>query len=158
MKVLVPWLAVLLVCSVVASPVDTAYDLFDAVARQDGYALENLVSSDLYTAFTEFVDQMKALRDEDPVLVESLLQSRYRGRITVADFESLNNQEILGVLLGEVVVQPDEQVMRETAEMEGRNATVVIYYSNGASISFQMVWEDGNWRITDTSLLAYLFS
>jgi len=157
MKALVPWLAVLLVCSVAASPVDTAYDLLDAVEWQDGYALESIVSCDLYMAFTVFVDQMRALRDEDPVLVESLLQSRYMGRITVADFESLNNQEILGVLLGEVVIQPDEQVMRETAEMEGRNATVVIYYFNGASISFQMVWENGDWRITDTSLLAFLF-
>ncbi|MCD6587361.1 MAG: hypothetical protein J7K88_02280 [Candidatus Fermentibacteraceae bacterium] len=157
MKALVPWLAFVLVCSVSASPVDTAYDLLDAVAWQDGYALENLVSSDLYSAFTEFIDQMRALRDEDPVLVESILQSRYRGRITVTDFESLNNQEILGVLLGEVVIQPDEQVTRETAEMEAGNATVVIHYFNGASVSFQMVWEDGDWRITDTSLLAYLF-
>jgi hypothetical protein len=157
MKALIPWFTVALVSSISASPVDTAYDLLDAVVWQNGYAVENLLSSDIYTAIIGFIDGVRALRDENPALVESLLQSRYRGRITVADFESLSNQEILGVLLGEIVLQPAEQIMTETAEMEGRNASVVIHYFNGASISFQMVWEDGDWRIIDTSLLASLF-
>lgn len=140
-----------------ASPLDTAYDLLDAITYQDGYALEDVFSSDLYAVFTGFLDQVRVLAEADPVLAGNLLRDRYRGRITVADFEMLNNEEILGKIIGEVSLQPDEQIRQETADMEGRTATVVISYFNGASISFEMAWENSDWRITDTSLLTTVF-
>lgn len=145
------------IVSVNASPLDTAYDLLDAITYQDGYALEDVFSNDLYTAFTAFLDQVRALVEADHVLAGNLLRDRYSGRITVADFEMLNNEEILGKIMGEVHLQPDEQILQETADMEGRTATVVISYFDGASISFSMVWENSDWRITDTSLLATIF-
>ncbi len=140
-----------------ASPLDTAYDLLDAITYQDGYALEDVFSTDLYTTFINFLDQARILIEADPVLAENILQQRYRGRITVADFEMLNNEELLGRIMGEARLQPDEQIRQETADMEGRTATVVISYYNGASISFEMVWENSDWRITGTSLLATVF-
>ena len=140
-----------------ASPLDTAYDLLDAVTYQDGYALEEIFSNDLYITFIDFLDQSRVLIEADPVLAENILQQRYGGRITVADFAMLNNEEILGRIIGEVQLQPDEQIELETANLEGREASVVISYFNGASISFRMVWEDSDWRITDTSLLATVF-
>lgn len=143
--------------AVAASPLDTAYDLLDAITYQDGYALENVFAEDLYTALTEFLDQTRILVEADPVLAGNILQQRYRGRITVDDFAVLNNEELLGKIMGEVYLQPDEQIQQETADMEAREATVVISYFNGASISFRMVWEDSNWRITDTSLLSTVF-
>ncbi len=140
-----------------SSPIDTAYDLLDAITYEDGYALEQLLSADLYFTLTSFLDQARALVETDPVLSENLLLSRYGGRITIADFEVLNNEEILGRILAEVSLQPDEQIERETADMHGRTASVVFFYFNGASISFEMVWENSNWRVTNTSLLAILF-
>ena len=140
-----------------ASPLDTAYDLLDAITYQDGYALEGIFSADLYTSFTDFLDQTRVLVEADPALAAGILQQRYRGRISVADFDILNNEELLGKIMGEVLLQSDEQIQQETADMQGREATVVISYFNGASISFRMVWEESNWRIADTSLLATVF-
>ncbi|MCK5785960.1 MAG: hypothetical protein KAH54_05300 [Candidatus Sabulitectum sp.] len=149
--------ALLLTAVLNASPLDTAYDLLDAITYQDGYALESIFSVDLYRSFTEFLDQTRILVEADPALAAGILQQRYRGRITVADFDILNNEELLGKIMGEVLLQPDEQIQQETADMEGREATVVISYFNGASISFRMVWEESDWRIVDTSLLATVF-
>ncbi|MEA3267248.1 MAG: hypothetical protein U9P42_09960 [Candidatus Fermentibacteria bacterium] len=144
--------------AVSASPLDTAYDLLDAVTYQDGYALENVFAQDLYSTLTEFLNQTRILVEADPVLAGNILQQRYRGRITVDDFAVLNNEELLGKIMGEVHLQPDQQIQQESVNMEGRNATVVLLYFNGASVSFRMVWEDSNWRIADTSLLATLFN
>ena len=141
-----------------ASPVDTAYDLFDAVEYQDGYALERIFSEDLYVTFTDFLDQTRVLAEADPVLAESILLQRYRGRITVDDLIMLSNEEMLGRILGEVHLQSGEQIEQESANMEGREATVVITYFNGATISFRMIWENSDWRITDTSLLSSFFN
>lgn len=141
-----------------ASPIDTAYDLFDAVEYQDGYALERIFAEDLYFTFTEFLDQTRVLAEADPVLAESILLGRYRGRITVEDLIMLSNEEMLGKILGEVYLQSREQIEQESANMEGREATVIITYFNGASVSFRMVWENSDWRITDTSLLTSFFN
>lgn len=140
-----------------ASPLDTAYDLLDAITYQDGYSLEGIFSHDLYTSITDFLDQTRILVEADPALAAGILQQRYSGRITVADFRLLNNEEMLGKIMGEVHLQPDEQIQQETADLEGREATVVISYFNGASISFRMVWEESGWRIADTSLLSTVF-
>lgn len=140
-----------------ASPIDTAYDLLDAISWRDGYALEGIFSADLYLTLTSFLDQARDLIEADPVLAGNLLVGRYGGRITVADFDILTNEEILGRIMGEVRLQSDDQIEMETADMQGRTATVVISYFDGSSISFLMVWEDSNWRISDTSLLATVF-
>ncbi len=150
-------LIILLSGVMLASPVDVAYSLFDAIEYHDGYALENIFSNDLYFTLTGFLDQTRLLVQADPVLAENMLQQRYHGRITVYDVEILSNEELLGKLLSEIHLQSYEQIEQETADMTGRLATVVITYFNGSTISFRMVWEDGDWRITDTSLLATVF-
>ncbi len=142
---------------VYASPLDTAYDLLDAVTYQDGYALEEIFTSDLYRTFTSFFEQVRALVELDPALAESILYNRYGGRVTISDFQGLSDQEIFGKIMGEICLQPEEQIQQESVNMEGREATVVFLYFNGASISFRMVWENSYWRIADTSLLATLF-
>lgn len=140
-----------------ASPLDAAYDLLDAVTYQDGYALEEIFTSDLYGTFTSFFEQVRALVELDPALAESILYNRYSGRVSISDFQGLSDEEIFGKIMGEISLQPDEQIQQETVNMEGREATVVLLYFNGASISFRMVWENSCWRIADTSLLATLF-
>ncbi|MCK5130926.1 MAG: hypothetical protein KAR40_02100 [Candidatus Sabulitectum sp.] len=157
MKIHIIGFLLLIVVVANASPLDTAYDLLDAITYQDGYALEDIFSDDLYATFTGFLDQTRILVEADPVLAGNILQQRYGGSIAVDDFAELSNEEMLGKIMGEVNLQPEEQIQQETADMAGRDATVVISYFNGASISFRMVWENSNWRITDTSLLATIF-
>lgn len=157
MRIHIIGLILLIVVVANATPLDTAYDLLDAIKYQDGYALEDIFSNDLYATFTGFLDQTRILVEADPVLAGNILQQRYRGRIAVDDFAELSNEEMLGKIMGEVNLQPEEQIQQETADMGGREATVIISYFNGASISFRMVWENSNWRITDTSLLATIF-
>ncbi len=141
----------------VADPVDTAYDFMDAVEYGDGYALEGLLTEDLYSAIDGFIDQVRGIIEADPVLAGNLLNSRYRGSITLDDFAMLDNREIMGMVMDQVDLQPFEQVESETAQLEGRSATVVIRYFNGSSVSFRMSWENSGWRIADSSLLAFLF-
>lgn len=153
------WIAILFfTLTVYADPVDTAYDLLDAIGRQDGYALEDILSNDLYVTITGFLDQVRGIIATDPVLAEDVLSSRYGDRITVYDFEVLSNEEILGKLMGEMNLQPSDNIEHETAELQGRNATVVLTYIGGGSISFIMIWEEGEWKICDSSLLERIFS
>lgn len=42
-------------------PIDTAYDLMEAIEYQDGYALEGLLTEDLYGAITGFLDQAREI-------------------------------------------------------------------------------------------------
>jgi len=140
-----------------ADPVDTAYDLLDAVSRQDGYALEDLLSRDLYSSITEFLNQARAFIETDPALAGDLLSERYMGRITVDDFQIMSNEEILGKLMAQTSLPPIENIEQETANLQGRSATVVLSYMGGGSISFTMIWEDSRWRISDSSLMSTMF-
>lgn len=146
------------VFAVSADPVDTAYDILDAVEWQDGYALEDLLTEDLYTTITGFLDQVRQLVETDPVLAGNILNQRYRGRITTDDFGFMSNEELLGRLMGEITLQSVDLIQQESAEMQGRNASVVLTYFNGETISFNMVWENSSWKIADCSLLAILFN
>jgi len=141
-----------------ADPVDTAYDLMDAIEYGDGYALEGLLTEDLYSVINGFIDQVRGIIETDPILAEDLLNSRYRNSLTLDDFAVLNNQEILGKAMMQINLQPMEQVESEEAQMEGRSASVVIRYFNGSSISFRMSWENSGWKIADSSLLGFLFN
>ncbi len=153
-----PIAVLLILFAASADPVDTAYDLLDAVEWQDGYALEGLLTEDLFTTITAFLDQARELVETDPVLAGNILYQRYRGRVTVEDFDYMTNEELLGRLMGEITLQSSDLVQSESAEMQGRNATAVITYFNGETVSFSMVWENSSWRIADSSLLSVLFN
>lgn len=149
---------ILFAATALGDPVDTAYDLMDAIEYGDGYALEGLLTEDLYSAVNSYIHQVRGIIETDPALAEDLLNSRYNGSITIADFEAMNNREILGLAMNRINLQPLEQVESEEAQLEGRSARVVIRYFNGSSISFRMSWENSSWRIADTSLLEFLFN
>lgn len=138
-------------------PIDTAYDLMEAIEFQDGYALEGLLTEDLYGAITGFLDQARDIIAEDPALAGSFLARRYGDRISLEDFEFLTNEEILGKILGEATLMPEWMIENESATLEGRTATVVLTYQNGASVSFALAWENSGWRISDSSLLGTFF-
>lgn len=52
---------------------------------------------------------------------------------------------------------PVSMIENERATLEGRTATVVLTYLNGASVSFGMAWENSGWRVSDSSLLGTIF-
>ncbi len=147
----------LLTTSAISDPIDTANDFLYAVECQDGYAMENLFAGDLYNTFISFFDQMRALADADSVLAESLIRQKYGNRVELSDLTELPNEEILSLLLGEIHLQSATQIEQESAQMEGRTATVVLTYFDKSSISFSMAWEAGDWKITNTSLLTMFF-
>ncbi len=152
-------LPVLFILSLAAAdPVDTAYLVLDAIQWQDGYRLEDLLSEDLYLTVVQFLDQARDLAEADPVLAENMLNQRYNGRITVEDITNMNNQDLIGKLLGEVNLPSADGVERESANLQGRNAAVVLFWPGGGSVSFQMVWENSDWHVTDSSILHGLFN
>ncbi len=149
--------ALLLAAAAACDPIDTAYDLLEAIEYGDGHALETILTADLYGALDGFMEQARAIAQADPALAEDLLRSRYGSTVTLEDLENLTNQEIMGLIMGTIALQPEEYVERETASMEGREATVVIHYFNGSTISFRMNWENGDWRVSDSSLMGAMF-
>lgn len=150
--------AILVFCAAAAAdPVDTAYELLEAIEYGDGYALENLLSEDLYAALNGFIDQVRVLIDTDPVLAEDLLRSRYGNALTIEIFEYATNEELLGMAMDRIPVQSYDMVENESAQLQGREAVVVISYFDGSSVSFRMTWENSDWRVTDSSLLVSLF-
>ncbi len=147
----------LLVTFAISDPIDTANDFLFAVEYQNGYAMEEIFSQDLYNTFISFFDQMRALADADPVLAENLIRQKYGNRVELSDLTELSNEEILSLLLGEIHLQSTTQIEQESAQMEGRTATVVLTYFDKSSVSFSMAWEVGCWKITNTSLLTMFF-
>ncbi len=147
----------LMAAAAVCDPIDTAYDLMEAIEYGNGSALETILSSDLYQTLDGFIEQARSIALADPVLAQDLLRSRYGTAVSLEDLEGLSNQDIMGLIMETITLQPEEYVERETASMEGREATVVIHYFNGSTVSFRMNWEDGDWRVSDSSLLAAMF-
>jgi hypothetical protein len=142
---------------VLADPIDTAHSFLDAIEFADGHALEELLSEDLLQVLHGYLEQARLLAGEDPALAAELLRSRYGELLQLEDLLHLTNQELFGIVLQNVRIQPDDLIEAETAEMEGRNARVVLTYLNGATVSFSMTWENSDWRISDTSLLRSMF-
>jgi len=156
-KILQPIIILVCITAGLADPVDTAFDLMEAIEYNNGYALEGLLTADLYSVLDGFIDQVRGIVETDPVLAEDLLSSRYGGTITLDDFALLNNQEILGLAMSGISLQPMVYIESEEAQLQGRSASVVIRYFDGSSVSFRMSWENSRWRVADSSLLRFIF-
>ncbi|HQH79488.1 MAG TPA: hypothetical protein PK535_11015 [Synergistaceae bacterium] len=149
-------LMALVLAVVRADPLDTAGDFMDALARHDGARVSEMLSESLDMRFREIFAQLRMLEAENPEMLEAAL-SRLRGGITTGDIASLTEEELLGRLLEASAFTHPGEPEREHVLLEGRDASVVLDYPGGGSVSFRMIWEDGCWRIADTSLLRMLF-
>ncbi len=149
-------LLLLVFMSAQADPLDTARDFLDALAWRDGARISGLLSESLNQRFREVFQQLRLLEAENPEMLEAAL-SRFRGRITPGDIAGLTEEELLGRLVEGLEFTHPGEPEREHALLEGRDASVVLDYPGGGSVSFRMVWENSGWRIADTSLLRMLF-
>ncbi|MFO7626087.1 MAG: hypothetical protein R6V62_02365 [Candidatus Fermentibacteraceae bacterium] len=139
-----------------ADPIDTSLDFLTALERADGEAVTALLSRDLRQRLQEVFEQLAALGAENPDMLEAAL-SRFGDRLSPADITDLPLESLVGRLLEGRAFPDTEQIVMENAVLEGRNATVVLEFQGGGSVSFRMVWEDSDWRIADSSVLNMLF-
>ncbi len=155
-----PFFLALLVCGqllvVTADPIDTSLDFLLALERADGQAVTALLSRDLRQRLQDVFGQLAVLGAENPGMLEAAL-SRFGDRLSPSDIAELPLESIVGRLLEGRVFPDTGRIVMENAVLEGRSATVVLEFQEGAAVSFRMVWEDSDWRIADSSLLYMLF-
>lgn len=142
--------------AVQADPIDTSLDFLTALERADGEAVTALLSGDLRQRLQDVFDQLSALAVENPDMLEAAL-SRFGDRLSPSDIADLPLESLVGRLLEGRVFLDTNRIVMENAVLEGRNATVVLEFEGGGSVSFRMVWEESDWRIADSSVLNLLF-
>ncbi len=148
--------AVLLLLQVSADPIDVAHDFLWAAGSADGAMLAGLLSRDLTARLDDVFQQMSLLAAQNPDMLSAAL-ARFDGRISPEEVTSLSRDELLGRLLQGRSFPGSHEVTRENAVLEGRNATVVLDFEGGGTVSFRMVWEDSQWKVADTSVLRMIF-
>lgn len=144
-------------CPVIqADPIDTSLDFLTALERADGEAVTALLSRDLRQRLQDVFAQLSVLAAENPGMLEAAL-SRFGDRLTSTDITGLPLESLVGRLLEGRVFPDTGLIVLENAILEGRNATVVLEFQDGGTVSFRMVWEESDWRIADSSVLNMLF-
>ena len=138
-----------------ADPIDTALDFLSALEHADGAAVTGLLSHDMSLRLDEVFTQLALLGADNPDMLAAAL-ARFGGRLAPEDLAVLTRDEIIGKLLEGRTFPLEADITRENAVLEGRNATVVLDFTGGGSISFRMVWEESTWKIADTSLLTQM--
>ena len=142
-----------------ATPVDVAWDFVDAVERCDGETVASMLSSDLLALLDSTLTRLQAVASEDGVLARELLES-YGLEAEPWEITTWDTGGLIGVVLrSRGVLRTDllGPVEEERTSMRGRSASVTLVWSGGFSIGFDMIWEDGDWRISGTSLLTAWF-
>jgi hypothetical protein len=137
-----------------AAPVDAADDFLRAVEWYDGEALLSTLSESLRNTLESRWTEFTLLASERPEIAGAVL-SRALPYISPEDAAGLSLGEFLSILLPHLDLSgyESEMVTRLTAEMTGREALVVMTWPDGRSVDFDMVWEDGAWRIAGSALL-----
>lgn len=139
-----------------ADPIDTATGFLAALGRADGEAVSAQLSRDLRQRLEDVFEQLSLLGSENPAMLEAAL-SGFGDRLTPSDIAELSFESLLGRLLEGRAFPDSGLIVMENAVLEGRNATVLLEFEGGGSVSFRMVWEESDWRIADSSLLRMLF-
>jgi len=141
-----------------ADPRDTVYDFVLALERGDGYTMETLFSQSLDAQLQAAYGQLQEMCGQQPELARSVV-GRMLPMVSVSDIPGMSFGGFLSLLLLQVDASGFDlsSVEREQVGMDGRNATATIIWASGDTLSFQMVWEGGRWRITGSSPLGDIF-
>jgi hypothetical protein len=141
-----------------ADPRDTVYDFVLALERGDGYTMETLFSESLSGQLEARYEEFRSLCSEQPEMARSML-SRMLPMVSIADIPGMSFGGFLSLLLLEIDPSGLDMasIEREQVEMTGRTASAIITWVSGETLSFDMVWEDGAWRITGSALLGDIF-
>lgn len=153
-RVLLTVLTFAAVSAVSATPLDTAYDFLYAVERGDGGDFLETLTESLGLQLTGQLEQLRQIALSNRSIAERL-QPRFG--ITQWDLEYLSPEELLGRILESVYLYPLTDIAEEVVSMSGRDADVILYWQNGGSLSFTMVWEESSWRISGSDLFSMLF-
>lgn len=151
-------IALAMVAGAAADPRDTTYDFVLALERGDGYSMLDLFSESLSSQLQATYDQFRTVCRDQPELGQSML-SGMLPMVSVADIPEMSLGGFLSLLL--LQVDPagfdEAAIEREQVDMTGRTARVTITWTSGEVLDFEMVWEEGCWRITSSSLLGSIF-
>jgi len=152
-----PFVITLLIASAALStPVDSTWDLLDAVEYRDGDRFLELMSEGVRLQIEQSFQQLKDMLEEDPGLVELLLQESGMG-ITTWDLEWMTEADFIGRLLERIDLPPLDNVVSEEVSMTGRNAEVLFKWHSGYSLLIQFTWEESSWKVTGSPVLQQLF-
>ncbi|MBD3370465.1 hypothetical protein GF402_08910 [Candidatus Fermentibacteria bacterium] len=139
-----------------ATPLDTVYDFLYAVRYGNLESSLDLLSEDLVSQLEASCEQLITLAETEPRLVERMLTA-LGTPLRPAQVAAMDPRELLAAFLQRVPDLPENLVEEENLEMSGRRAEVRLTTVYGARIDFELVWEEGAWRITWSSLLRDLF-
>ncbi|MBN1434847.1 hypothetical protein JW921_08810 [Candidatus Fermentibacterales bacterium] len=145
--------------SAASGPVDSVLDFLDATRRADGQAVADLLCEDLLALFDSTLVLLRTVASEDGVLARELLE-RYGLDAEPWEISTWEVPDLIGVVLeSRPVLDPSAtaEVEREVISMQGRRASVTLSWSRGLTASFELVWEDGTWKLTGTSLMSRWF-
>lgn len=146
----------LVLASVGATPLDTVYDFLRSVEYGNLEWLLELLSEDLAAQLQGGCEQIISLAEAEPAMVERMMTALGMP-LRTADVAAMDSRELLGAFLQRIPDLPEVYVERESLEMSGRKASVTLTTTYGTTVYFELVWENGGWRITWTSLLEDLF-
>lgn len=139
-----------------STPIDSTWDLLEAVEYSDGEMFLDLMSESIRTRIELSYQQLKELALNDPGMAETLLRE-LRINLTTWDLEWMTTGDFIKRMLDGVYLPPLENVISEEASMNGRNAEVVFTWHSGYSLSIQFSWEGSSWKVTGSSILDQLF-
>jgi len=139
-----------------ATPIDSAWDVFDAVEYRRGDAFLELLSKDVRTGVDQAWNTLRGMALEDPVLAGAFLE-RMGLEIELSRLEPMAEDDFVSLLLGSVALPRHGEVVSESVSMRGENALVTFSLASGGSIVFDFHWEDTGWKLTGSSLLSRLF-
>ena len=137
-----------------ATPQDTAYDLLYAVETGNGEAFLGTLTEELSGQLTARIEELRRLVLADGSTVAVVLA---RFGLTRWELENLPAVDLLGRMLQSLDMHSGVDVVEEDVSMKGREADVTLYWYDGGSVSFGMVWEESSWRIADSDLFSMMF-
>jgi hypothetical protein len=139
--------------------VHTVEDFLDGIERADGEAVAELLSDDLTALFDSTLSYLKLVASEDGVLARDLLE-RYNLDADPWEISYWELPDLIGLALeSSYLLDLDAigEIESESIDMQGRSARVTLGWTTGFTATFDLVWEDGDWRLSGTSLMSRWF-
>ncbi len=139
-----------------ATPVDAARDFMRAAEYADGQAFMDMLSQSLRQQLEASYSQLQSIYDQDPAMAGQIIEG-YGISIAVDDLAWMTATDFASQLLRSISFPSLDDVTKEDASMNGRNASVTFTFYTGYTVTFQFVWEESSWKVTGSSLMDRMF-
>jgi len=140
----------------VSTPVDSTWDLFNAIEYRDGNSFLDLMSESVRIRIETSYQQLQELASEDPEMADAIL-NELGINLSTWDLEWMTPDDFISRMLFHVNLPPFENIISEEVSMSGRNAEVLFTWHSGYSLLIQFVWEDSSWKVNGCPVLDQLF-